>query len=902
MNGHFEPGEVVFGNWQLTRLIGEGSYGKVYEAQREDFGTIYKAAIKIITIPQSDSEIKSARAEGMDEESLTDYFRSFAEEIVQEFVLMSKLKGNSNVVSYEDHTVARHTDGIGWDIIIRMELLTPLLDYVQQNQLARKDVIQLGIDICKALELCQKYNIIHRDIKSENIFVSPAGDYKLGDFGIARTVEKTTGEMSKKGTYTYMAPEVYKEEPYNSSVDIYSLGIVMYRLLNENRAPFLPAYPAPITHSHREAALSRQISGEALPSPKNADGRLSEIVLKACAYDPRDRYSSPMQMRQELEAILYDQEEAPAIYPQGDTVPIKSVENIPTEESSKEDDNTLSMFDNPAGEEAARQDSAIPEGQGSETLGKEDRKGKEGKKGHKKLPLVPLVAVACVALALVGGILFFVTRGGEAPGSTYRVENGYYLSNKDSVPVGEPDAPLDPGQVYDDITYIPEMFHANYALPGGDEALAQYQQDMDYMTYQDYNGITEEYTTRDLTAIPHAIRVGSYCPIPNVPDQDAYSWMQLYFQTYTGNLYTLTCSYWLEGDKLVLRPVREVSYDKETSTKTYDFTDITLEYAYAFQGTSLTLSRDGKSATMSAAYFSGKEASPYLHADGYLAKGSPQIDTITNIRLYWSEERNSAWIHLSFDDRDGKNINSSKCAATLTEDGLFTFTIPYDQELPYRAEPKTYQFVYFFSEEAGTEGLVLTDGRQTYLYTVSQSEYQEYKLSDVLDDTSLEDLTDSQVEELINTQSSILNDLETAFLDADVEADIDKDTGKVTMDSSFLFDTNDATLSDSGKQYLDGFLDVYSSVITSDQYSGAVASILIEGHTDTNGEYDYNMTLSEQRAQAVADYCLERQPGLANILQTRGCSYDDPVYDASGNVDMAASRRVLFKFILNTGH
>ena len=210
--------------------------------------------------------------------------------------------------------------------------------------------------------------------------------------------------------------------------------------------------------------------------------------------------------------------------------------------------------------------------------------------------------------------------------------------------------------------------------------------------------------------------------------------------------------------------------------------------------------------------------------------------------------------------------------------------------------------MYFFSEEAGTEGLVLTDGRQTYLYTVSQSEYQEYKLSDVLDDTPLEDLTDSQVEELMNTQSSILNDLETAFLDADVEADIDKDTGKVTMDSSFLFDTNDATLSDSGKQYLDGFLDVYSSVITSDQYSGAVASILIEGHTDTNGEYDYNMTLSKQRAQAVADYCLERQPGLANILQTRGCSYDNPVYDASGNVDMAASRRVLFKFILNTGH
>jgi len=133
-----------------------------------------------------------------------------------------------------------------------------------------------------------------------------------------------------------MAPEIYRGDAYGSGVDLYSLGIVLYRMLNDNRAPFLPAYPAPISHTARENALTKRLSGEKLPNPKNADGRLAEIVLKACAYDPKDRYSSPMQMREELEAILYNREEAAIIYPKGDEAPIKSADYIETKTSSSE--------------------------------------------------------------------------------------------------------------------------------------------------------------------------------------------------------------------------------------------------------------------------------------------------------------------------------------------------------------------------------------------------------------------------------------------------------------------------------------------------------------------------------------------------------------------------------------
>ena len=310
----------IWNGWRVDKLIGEGTFGKVYRIVREEFGHTYESALKVIRIPQNPAEATAIRNEGMDEESVTTYFRSMMENIVSEFALMSQLRGNSNIVSYEDHSVVKLEDTFGWEVYIRMEMLTPLFTYMRTHTMTIRDIIRLGIDMCKALEVCQKYNIIHRDIKPENIFYSEQGTFKLGDFGIAREMEKTTAGMSKKGTYSYMAPEVYKGAAYNSTVDIYSLGIVLYRFLNNNRTPFLPAFPEAIRYSDRENANILRMSGEPLPYPCNAQGRLGEIVLKACAYDPKDRYESALEMRKALEAIAYSEEEASAIYPMGDTL------------------------------------------------------------------------------------------------------------------------------------------------------------------------------------------------------------------------------------------------------------------------------------------------------------------------------------------------------------------------------------------------------------------------------------------------------------------------------------------------------------------------------------------------------------------------------------------------------
>ena len=301
---YYKKYEPIFGKWHIVRELGEGSFGKVFEIEHRDLSGTYSSALKVITIPRNKTELAQVASENTGPDGVTKYFRSIVDGITKEFNIMSQLKGESTIVSYEDHEVREHTDSIGWDIFIRMELLTPLLQYTANYPLSRNDIIRLGIDICSALELCRKNAIIHRDIKPENIFVSKNGRFKLGDFGIAKNIDKTTSELTKTGTYTYMAPEVYKGAPYGASVDIYSLGIVLYNYTNNGRSPFISATQSSVLPAEKTEALLRRMKGESLPAPANADEALSRVILKACAYLPRDRYLTPTDMRRDLEALL----------------------------------------------------------------------------------------------------------------------------------------------------------------------------------------------------------------------------------------------------------------------------------------------------------------------------------------------------------------------------------------------------------------------------------------------------------------------------------------------------------------------------------------------------------------------------------------------------------------------
>ncbi len=292
--------------WDTVDAIGGGNFGTVYEIQRTVLGQVEKAALKVIQIPKNSSDIDELYSDGYDEESVTSKYDDHLKSIIAEYNLMRQISGCNNVVRCDDVHYERRNDSIGWNIFIKMELLTSLSKSLT-DVIPEATVIKMAKDICNALIWCKKYDIIHRDIKPQNLFVSSEGDYKLGDFGIAKSAEKTSyGTLA--GTEKYMAPEVQNRQPYGASADIYSLGLVMYWMLNNRRLPFLPTDTKKITFSMEDDAKRRRFSGERIPAPLNGSDALKKIVLKACEFNPADRYSSAQEMLNALNSIRKNNE------------------------------------------------------------------------------------------------------------------------------------------------------------------------------------------------------------------------------------------------------------------------------------------------------------------------------------------------------------------------------------------------------------------------------------------------------------------------------------------------------------------------------------------------------------------------------------------------------------------
>ena len=292
------------GEWKSEKILGEGSFGTVYQAVKEQYGIKSYSAIKQIIIPQSERDYSRLKSEGMSVNDIEKSYDSQVRKWVEEIQFLNQFKDDENIVSIEDFEVLERTDRPGRIINIRMELLQNIDDHVLDKMTTDKKVLKMASDILKALEDCEEKNVVHRDIKPENVFVNSRGLYKLGDFGEAKSIEKTVSNMSKKGTENYMAPEIYKGERGSRSVDTYSLGIMLYKYYNNNRLPFIPDYPNQITFEDRETALYKRMSGEKMKPPVKATSNIARIILKACSYDPKDRYGSANEFRNDIENEL----------------------------------------------------------------------------------------------------------------------------------------------------------------------------------------------------------------------------------------------------------------------------------------------------------------------------------------------------------------------------------------------------------------------------------------------------------------------------------------------------------------------------------------------------------------------------------------------------------------------
>ncbi|NCB91909.1 MAG: hypothetical protein EOM40_04960 [Clostridia bacterium] len=196
--------------------------------------------------------------------------------------------------------------------------------------------------------------------------------------------------------------------------------------------------------------------------------------------------------------------------------------------------------------------------------------------------------------------------------------------------------------------------------------------------------------------------------------------------------------------------------------------------------------------------------------------------------------------------------------------------------------------------------------KQEEIMIAKEAEYQQIS-SKVSDLESELDEKRAEIERIIGVKADIIKALEEKFKANASSLTIDAETGAIIFDSDIFFQKDRSVLKNEGEQSLDSFLPIYLRVLLSDEYADSVAEIIIEGHCDTDGGFQYNLDLSQDRALSVAYYSLDCSESILNAdqqemfrkkLTANGKSYSNPIYDSNGNISKAKSRRVEFKFRL----
>ncbi len=277
--------------WTTVRLLGRGSSGSVYEITRTVQTAVLHAAMKVIPVPQSPDTVATLRRQGNDDRSIAALLQKQGEEILSGYTAAQSLKGCPQILCHNDIRQVPHADGLGFDILIMTDLHQSLTRALPQS-IPVPAVEAVARDLCAALEYSHAKGMIHGRICPQDIFVNADGTYRLGGFG---------GFGAPAPGYS--APEVQGNQPAGTYSDIYSLGLVLYWMLNQRRLPFLPLPPAQLGSEIEKQAHARRFAGQQIPPPAAGSDGLKAIVLKALSFDPAQRYQTPAEMLADLNRL-----------------------------------------------------------------------------------------------------------------------------------------------------------------------------------------------------------------------------------------------------------------------------------------------------------------------------------------------------------------------------------------------------------------------------------------------------------------------------------------------------------------------------------------------------------------------------------------------------------------------
>ncbi|MCR5830504.1 MAG: protein kinase [Lachnospiraceae bacterium] len=300
--------QPFWGDWKIESEIGKGSFGSVYRISRQDYTFVNMAAMKAICVPKDQKEYDLFLEKTGSIEAAKSHCDNILNQILNEIKLMNLFKGYTNIVSMEDYFVVPSGENdFGFTLLIRMELCKTVKDFIggKQDFFSNPfELVKLGSAMCEALNVMHSKNVLHRDIKPGNIMVSQDGNYKLGDFGMAGSRFEGIESSNIAGTYDYMAPEVYNHMGYDQKADIYSLGMTLYYFANGLRGPYLEGIQHAPTRGDKDIAFDRRMKNEPMQPPLLAPPGIAGIILRACSFNPNDRFNSALELQAALQAEL----------------------------------------------------------------------------------------------------------------------------------------------------------------------------------------------------------------------------------------------------------------------------------------------------------------------------------------------------------------------------------------------------------------------------------------------------------------------------------------------------------------------------------------------------------------------------------------------------------------------
>ena len=291
--------------FSIGTALSEHNGVRCYPALQENSEKKY--IVKIISVPASQTQLDALLLTGAYREpaAALEYFRELADSVDQEAQALKNLSRLEGFLSFEGwQTVPMEHGDLGYEIYLLCSYRQALDKYVRRTNMTHLGALNLGIDMCNALSAARRAGWIYVDLKPSNIFISENKEYRIGDLGLMSLDGLDLAALPAKYRSAYTAPELHDEmlSP-NTTQDTYALGLILYQLYNNGQ---LPKVPHP--------------TEDPLPPPANADYELAEILLKACAPIPRDRWESPVEMGQALVAYMQRNtvEDTPILPPMAD--------------------------------------------------------------------------------------------------------------------------------------------------------------------------------------------------------------------------------------------------------------------------------------------------------------------------------------------------------------------------------------------------------------------------------------------------------------------------------------------------------------------------------------------------------------------------------------------------------